>query len=99
MPDFKCICCSVTFVHIIFLMSGICLILCESFSSFSWLDSISVIKLFLTQGLAKIDGCVWSETKCPVLNKALTNLVFPIPGAEQYSLWQKEERDNTEDMQ
>lgn len=82
MPNFKCITCSVTFIHIIFLMSSVCLILCESSSSFSWLDIISVIKLFLTLGLAKIDGCVWSEAKCPVFNEALSSLMFLISGAE-----------------
>lgn len=82
MPNFKCITCSVLFIHIIFLMSSVCLILCESSSSFSWLDIISVIKLFLTLGLAKIDGCVWSEAKCPVFNEALSNLMFLISGAE-----------------
>lgn len=61
MPNFKCIGSSVTFIHIVFLMSSVCLISCESFGSFSGLDTISVIKLFLTLGLAKIDGCVWSE--------------------------------------
>lgn len=58
----------------------ICLILCESFSS---LDIISVIKLFLVLSLAEIDGCVWSETKCPLFNEALSNLMFLIPGAEE----------------
>lgn len=59
------------------------LILCESFSSFSSLDIISVIKLFLVLGLAKIDGCVWSETNCPLFNEALSNLMFLIPAAEE----------------
>lgn len=63
MPNFKCIGCSVTFIHIIFLMSSVCLILCESFSRSSWVDILSVMKLFLTLGPAKNDGCVWSEAK------------------------------------
>lgn len=62
----------------------ICLTLCESFSSFSSLDTISVIKLFLALvGLAKIDGCVWSEAKCPLSTEALSNFMFLIPGAEE----------------
>lgn len=68
MPNFICI---------------ICLILHESFSSFSSLDTISVIKLFLALELAKIDGCVWSEAKCPLFTEALSNLMFLIPGAEE----------------
>jgi len=57
-------------------MSSVCLILCESVSSFSWLDIVSVVRLFLMLGLAKIDGCVWSEAKCPVFNEALSNQMF-----------------------
>lgn len=68
MPNFICI---------------ICLIPRESFSSFSSLDTISVIKLSLALGLARIDGCVWSEAKCPLFNEALSNLMFLIPGAEK----------------
>lgn len=68
MPNFICI---------------ICLIPRESFSSFSSLDTISIIKLSLALGLARIDGCVWSEAKCPLFNEALSNLMFLIPGAEK----------------
>lgn len=37
---------------------------------------------FLTLGLAKIDGCVLSEAKCPVFNEAPSDLMVLISGAE-----------------
>lgn len=79
MPDFKCIGCSVTFIHIILLMSSVCLNLCESFSSFSWVDTLSVIKLFLSLGLEKMmDVCGQKQSE------AESNLMFLASAAEEY---------------